>query len=357
MNEITAPQAPLFVTDDDVLLDDLLRLAAAAGATPRIARDLGEAQRGWATASLVLVGADLARPLAGCAPPRRAGVHVMARDRVPDDLFRWALEIGAEHVAELPMSDTWLVEVLTDAADGGVRPGVTIGVLGGSGGAGATVFAAALALTLGRSRATLLLDADPLGAGIDRVLGMEDLPGARWDAISSTTGRLSGRHLRDSLPRRDGVSVLTWTGERVVGLQDFVVREVLSAGQRGHEAVVVDLPRHPGQTVEEVLARCDHLVLVAGSTVPAVTAASRVARRLSGLAARQHLVLRGSGGVAPEQVARLLAMPLVAVMADQRGLDEAIDLGVGPVRSRRGALARAALAVAGRVGDPMAMVA
>ncbi len=61
--------------------------------------------------------------------------------------------------------------------------------------------------------------------------------------------------------------------------------------------------------------------------------------------------------MAPEQVARLLAMPLAAVMADQRGLDEAIDLGVGPVRSRRGALARAAQAVAGRVGHPMAMVA
>jgi hypothetical protein len=29
-------------------------------------------------------------------------------------------------------------------------------------------------------------------------------------------------------------------------------------------------------------------------------------------------------------------------MGDQRGLDEAISLGVGPLRSRRGALARAA---------------
>ena len=36
-------------------------------------------------------------------------------------------------------------------------------------------------------------------------------------------------------------------------------------------------------------------------------------------------------------------------MPDQRGLDEAIDLGAGPVRSRRGALARAARQVAERV--------
>jgi hypothetical protein len=35
-------------------------------------------------------------------------------------------------------------------------------------------------------------------------------------------------------------------------------------------------------------------------------------------------------------------MPLLATMSDQRGLDESINLGAGPARSRRGALARAA---------------
>jgi len=40
----------------------------------------------------------------------------------------------------------------------------------------------------------------------------------------------------------------------------------------------------------------------------------------------------------------------------RRALNEAIDLGVGPMRSRRGALARAAREVAGRVvlGDGLA---
>jgi hypothetical protein len=41
-------------------------------------------------------------------------------------------------------------------------------------------------------------------------------------------------------------------------------------------------------------------------------------------------------------VSRLLRMPLLASMGDQRGLDEAINLGAGPARSRRGTLARAA---------------
>jgi hypothetical protein len=36
-------------------------------------------------------------------------------------------------------------------------------------------------------------------------------------------------------------------------------------------------------------------------------------------------------------------------MTDQRGVDEAISLGVGPLRSRRGTLARAARQVAAAV--------
>ena len=50
-------------------------------------------------------------------------------------------------------------------------------------------------------------------------------------------------------------------------------------------------------------------------------------------------------------------MPLAAVMHDQRGLDEAIDLGAGPVRTRRGALSRAARQVAARLTLPSALAA
>ena len=353
----TPGQPPLLVTDDELLLEDLLRLSAAAGVVLDVAHDVAAAQRAWSAAALVLVGADQAAALARTEPPRRAQVHVVTRGPAADGLFRSALALGAENVAELPLSETWLVEVLTDAGDGRAGRGVAIGVVGGSGGAGATVFASALALTLGADRTTLLVDADPLGAGIDRVLGMEGLGGIRWDALHHATGRLSARSLREALPHRKGVSVLTWAADRPTGLQAFAMREVLSAGQRGHEALVLDLPRHPDPVVEEVLARLDHVVVVSGVTVPAVTAASRVASRLVGLSASPHLVVRGSGGVDAAAIARLLDMPVAAAMPDQRGLDEAIDLGAGPVRSRRGVLARAARQVVTRVTLPAGLAA
>jgi len=81
--------------------------------------------------------------------------------------------------------------------------------------------------------------------------------------------------------------------------------------------------------------------------VPAVTAAARVARRLPSRPGAGLVLRGGAAGVAPREVERLLDLPVVATMGDQRGLDEAISLGVGPLRSGRGTLARAARRAAG----------
>jgi hypothetical protein len=45
--------------------------------------------------------------------------------------------------------------------------------------------------------------------------------------------------------------------------------------------------------------------------------------------------------------------PVLTRMNDQRGLVESIDLGLGPVRSRRGALGRAATRVLNAVGESL----
>ncbi len=338
---------PLVITADETLLEELLRLAAAAGVTPEVAPDPGAALRAWSAAPLVLLGADLAAGLARLAPSRRAGVHVIAWGQVPDELFRVALAVGAENVAELPRSEAWVTELLTDLGDTGPARGCTVGVLGGSGGAGATTFACALGQVAARGGPAVVIDTDPLGPGVDRVLGLEQRDGVRWDALCQTTGRLSARSLRDALPRRDGLAALGWRPGTLTSLPAFAVREALSAAQRGHDTVVVDLPRAHDPVVEELQARCDLLLVVVVPTVVGLAAAARVCARLPDRAAAR-LVVRGTGAD-PRQVARVTGVGVLATMADQRGLAESLDLGLGPVRSRRGPLGRAAGEVLTRV--------
>ncbi len=237
--------APLLVTADATLRDDLLRLAAAAGVTPDVAAAPAEALRHWASSPLVLVGSDLAAPLAELAPGRRDAVHVVSFGRAADDLFRVALALGAQDVTELPRSEAWVVEALTDVGDRARAPGLVVGVVGGSGGAGATTLACALGQTAARrggDGGAVVLDCDPLGPGADTVLGLDGVDGFRWDALCQTTGRFSARALREALPRRDSLGVLTWHPGSTVGLQAFAVREALSAARRGHAHVVLDLP-------------------------------------------------------------------------------------------------------------------
>ncbi len=264
--------SPLVITADAVLLDEVQRLAAAAGVTPEVCTSDHHALTRWADAPLVLVGADVAAALAALRPARRDATHLLVHGPVGDDIFSVALALGAESVAELPRSESWLVEVLTDAGDRAPRRGLTVGVVGGSGGAGATTFACALGqIGAGRNGAgrssALVVDLDPLGPGLDRVLGVELHDGIRWDALLETTGRLSARSLHDAVPRRDGLGILTWASGPAGTLQAFAVREALSAAQRGHDLVVVDLPRTVDALFAEVVARCDLLVVVTRPTV------------------------------------------------------------------------------------------
>ena len=93
-----------------------------------------------------------------------------------------------------------------------------------------------------------------------------------------TTGRLSARSLHDAVPRRDGLGILTWASGPAGTLQAFAVREALSAAQRGHDLVVVDLPRTVDALFAEVVARCDLLVVVTRPTVAGVAVDGAVAR-------------------------------------------------------------------------------
>ena len=338
---------PLVVSRDPGLLDGLTRLAAAAGVTPDVYAPAVPVLRGWFSAPLVLVGGDAAEELVRLGPPRRPDVHVVSAGPDREATFRTALALGAERVLALPADAAWLTELLIDAGDDGLAPGRLVGVVGGSGGAGATTFACALGQVAARSGTALVVDCDPLGPGVDRVLGLDSTEGVRWPDLESTTGRLGARSLREALPRHDGLAALTWPAARPTRLSDGVLRECLSAARRGHDLVVVDLPRAVDPLVEDVVSRCDLVVVLVAPTVCGAASTTSLATRI-GRHGRWGLVVRGRG-VDPAEVVRVTGLPLLAEMADQRGLAESVDLGLGPLRSRRGPLARAASRVLAQV--------
>jgi len=351
---------PLIVTADERLLDDLLRLAAAAGVTPEVVSDPGAARRLWSAAAMVLVGADVAARLAAAHPPRREQILLVGHDVDDPLLWRLAVDVGAEQVIHLPDGQDWLVDRFSDTLDGRVGGAFTVAVTGGCGGAGATTFAAALGVTAARMGVrTLLLDGDPLGGGLDLTLGSERVTGCRWPELVDTSGRVSAPSLRDALPRVHELSVLSWDRGDLVTIPPDVMREVVAAGQRGHGLVVVDLPRRLDAAAEEALLHADTVLVVVPAEVRAVAATGRVVAQPALAARTLELVVRGPGpaGLDGVLVAEALALPLAAQMRPERGITEALDLGRGPWERARGPLARACRTVLARSGLTSAQAA
>ena len=307
------PQRPLLVTSDNALLDELLRLCAAAGAEAQVAHDVTSARLSWSTPPLVVVGSDVATSVAGARLPRRSGVVLVGLDLDDAGIWDVAVEIGADGVIFLPDAQAWLIDRFGEAADSGDGDGLAVAVIGGRGGAGATTLAACLALTgASESLRCLLVDADPLGGGIDLTVGAEDVTGLRWPDLAAAGGRVSGVALRDALPRVHGLSVLSSGRGDALTVPSQAMRSVLSAATRMSDLVVVDLPRHVDAAAEQALAAAAVTLLVVPAEVRAAAAAGRVAVAV-GLTARDvRVVVRGPApaGLTAQQVADALALPL-----------------------------------------------
>lgn len=346
----------LLVSADRGLRAEVGRLAAAAALPLEVVTAVEDTLHRWAGAGVVLVGADLLGPLADLRPPARPEVHVLTAG-VDDGVYRHALALGAEGVVELPRAEAWLGGLLADLAEGRVRHARTVAVVAGSGGAGASVLAAALAQVASRDGATTLVDLDPGGGGADRLLGLDDRDGLRWGRLADVSGRLSWRALREALPGDGTLRVLTW--DHAAGdlpPRAAVVREVVAAAQRGSDLVVLDLPRDLGAAgVADAVRLADLVVVCARGAVLPVVATGRAAGQLRGLGVPVGLVVRtGSGSVDPLDVADALGLPLLAQVPTRRRTEELLDLGLGPAGSPRSPLSRAARQVLGSLGGGVA---
>ncbi|WP_345639651.1 septum site-determining protein Ssd [Streptomyces siamensis] len=329
---------PLIVTEDAELLDDLLRLCAAAGARPEVHHGVPERRGTWEAAPLVLVGDDAARRVRGAA--RRRGVVLVGRDQDDSGVWRRAVEIGADHVLMLPDGEQWLVDRIADVAEGVGPPALTVGVLGGRGGAGASTLACALAVTSAREgRRTLLVDADPLGGGLDVLLGGEAAEGLRWPAFAASHGRVGGGALEESLPEVHALRVLSWDRGDSVAIPPQAVRAVLAAARRRGGTVVVDLPRRVDEGVAEALAQIDLGLMVVPADLRGIAAAARVAAVVGMILRDLRVAVRGpyAPGLDDREVARLLGLPLVGEVPVE---SMALDGGAPPGGAARGPLAR-----------------
>ena len=161
--------------------------------------------------------------------------------------------------------------------------GNVVGVVGGSGGVGASTLAACFAAAAPPS---VLVDLDVNAGGIDVALGLEGNPGARWSGLRVAGGRLDPDELAAGLLRWGPGAVLAADVPSIE--PDAAVQVVQTAKQCG--SVVIDLARAPSPARASVLPLCDLVVVLARADVVGLVAAHTVVGALD--AARTGLIVR-----------------------------------------------------------------
>lgn len=363
----------LLATGDEALLDDLLRLCAAADITPVVASDPVTVRRWWAQAALVVVGDDRAAHL---APPvsRRDAVVVVTRHTAHHSLYKQAISLGAQQVITLRDDEDQLVEQLGVAGDGHVRAAV-VAVVGARGGVGASTLCAAVGRQAVAERLScVLVDADPNGADLDLLVDMSTEPGLRWDDLAEASGRLPASPLAAALPRRDGLALLSARdaartsrgGSRQAGpaigphvrpAPVAAMTAVLAALGRGFDLVLADVPGWLPPSASPVLAMADLVLVVTTSDLRGVAAGRRVVAGLDDLGPPLRLVVRTgrSGSADPDQVAHWLGVPLATRLATDPKVAADGDRGDLVVRTSLRRASRAVLAEVARRAGPVAV--
>ena len=319
---------PLLISASLPLIDEVVRLASSSALEVHVAADIGSASTHWFTAPLVIVGSDA---VVDEIPGRRARVIVVhdsdstsnnddaADTALQRDVWRFAVELGAEHVVELPDGERWLLDAFRECAEGPVRGGVVLPVLAGSGGVGASTLCANLAVVGSRLGArSLVVDADPWGGGIDLLMGAEEATGARWPDLRQVSGHLPAGHLEASLPRVADVSILSCARDGNgpdQGPSVETMAAVLRSARRSHDLVLVDCPNVDDDLLSVVLEQAAHAVLVVSDHVRPTAAAARRHAWLRPRVPRVLLVQASTPrGVAGEDISHALGAQFHATL-------------------------------------------
>jgi secretion/DNA translocation related CpaE-like protein len=321
---------PLVVTGDGELLDELVGLAAAGGVEVSVAIDAIAAEDRWASAPLVVVGADQALAVVRRNLPRRLDVVLVSRSApagaepepaaATDGAIEPAQWLGVaglhpEHVVRLPEARSWLVTRFAECRPSMRRRAApVVAFVSGNPGAGASPLAVGVALAARQhGLATLLVSPEPRAAGV----GLPDGPAepVRADPLGADTTSATGAW-RPPDSSAATLAVLSFDRSAGAAVPPEAMAAALRAARHGRDLVVVDLPHAYDDASRLALSCADRCYLTVVAGIRECAAGARVAAAVRRHCPQLALVVRVAprGGLRPDEVAEALDLLLAGVL-------------------------------------------
>lgn len=323
-------QAILIAVEDPVLHPEAMHVAAATGRPVIDTTHLGDIARHFHRASAVMLDNTMAAQLNNAK--RRERVYLLDADPGPSD-WKAAMAIHAEQAFLLPAQAGELLSALgRDTTHIARSTTQVIGVIGAVGGAGTSTLAAALARRRAQTSTTVLIDAVPTSGGLDLLLGVEDVPGARWPDLGLRRGTVQAVDVLKALPRTsDDVVVLSAARSMIADPFSLTTEDVSAAIDCFLNAeqsidVVVDLCL--GAMDSDILQRLTHVVLVIPAEVRSVAAAQAVHLELQQSQVPITCILRHRGwsGLDAAEVEEILGVDIAAEVGQIHKLAKATEM-------------------------------
>lgn len=368
---MTSDTAPILIAVGDALLHpEATHLAAATGRPIIDSQGPDDFVRHYSRAFAVFI--DTARASDLDPLPRRDGVFLVCSEssEVPGEVD------GVTDAFILPAQAAELLKALgrlalagprerhtpsAQAAESGGRPrgsragdggsaigsvGTVLSFVGAAGGAGTSTLAASVARVASPDAYPVVVDAHRYSGGLDLLLGVEEVVGARWGDIDIGEGSVDRAQLRQALPRTtDGIAVLTGARTTVAaaagqpgGLPADVDRVTTVLGADG--LTVVDAPP------DALPNRCDHAFIVVPAEVRAAASAALISAESRATNTPVSLIVRRRGwsGMSTAEVERVAGAEVVAEVKHLSRLVRETEVAGLPIRLPR-SLAAAAEAV------------
>lgn len=315
VNQTTRPvPRPLLATRDPALAEAVLATALALGVDVEVVRDRDELRRSWGSATLRLLGADMA---ARASLLERSGsTYVIGSAEA--DLLVASAQLRAPVLA-LPHATAELADVLAGHLRDDARA-QTFAVVGGSGGLGVSSLVVGLATVAAESgMRSAAVELARCGGGLDLLFGAEMRDGLRWDELGHADGQLGD--LDGHLLNVAGADVLALDRRSPREPDDAAVAAVLGSLGRSHGAVFVDAD------AADVGGRKLQVLLLVGADVASVAATRMVVERW-GLESARVVVRSGPGRSLPaEAVAESLGMPLLGRIRHDKSVVRLVQSG------------------------------
>lgn len=314
------PSPAIVVTADHRLIHLSQASAAVSGATISVVSQIEDLRSRWRTASAILIGSDLIEKVVSWSLPKRGGIFLIGESHSYEVLCRWSVPLGAS-VIHLPDGAKWLSRVIGGYAKD-VRSAKVVAVRSGAGGVGASTLTMGLALAAIRaSRSVALVDADPLGGGLDLLLGAENTPGWRWDKLRSAVGQIAD--ITPMLPKAEGITVVSMERGTPTPVPDAALESVVDCLARSHDLVVID----PGR-VTRGFPMVQRNVIISSQAVRSLAATRDLLGSMN--LPQSALVIRKGGSVGANDAAQALEIPIIAVIPHLPELARLADRGVAP---------------------------